>query len=107
MAEDRHISDTGYLVHHLAHAIINQAGNREALPFAEVDLRLGSTRTDRRNEESLNRERIREIERADFRLHFEVDHSIGIDGWCKHQPHTKRTKLDCDSGRRLAARTCR
>src|SRR5436190_4127785 len=67
MPEYRQIAKARNLVENLSRAIVDEAGDRKTLAFAKIHFRLGLARADRRNQESLNRESIRVVQRTHLR----------------------------------------
>ena len=57
----------------IGHRVVHQPGDRERLSVAQLDLGLGAARRERRHAEALERDRVGEVERADFGLDLEVD----------------------------------
>ena len=48
--------------------VVQQSGDREGLPVAQLDVGLGAARDERRHPEAPDRDAVRKVERADFRL---------------------------------------
>jgi len=87
-------------------AIVDQPGDGETLSVAQIDLRFRAARADRGNQKSLDRQRIRVVERTDFWMHLEVDHPIRLYGRREIESHTELAELDRDH-RRGSLRRCR
>ena len=68
LAENRDVADAGNLAHRAGHGVVHQAGDRERLAVAQLDFGLGAARGQRRDAEALERDRVAEVERADFRV---------------------------------------
>ena len=73
--------------------VVQQAGDRERLAVAQLDVGLGAPRDQRRNPEALERDAVVEVERADFRLHLQPDHVAG-NRRLEVQPDTELLELD-------------
>src|SRR5262249_346103 len=103
MTEYRHVPDAGNLVDGLGHAIIDEAGDREALTLVKIHFRFGLSSGDCGNQKSLNGERVGIIQRADFRLHFGMDQSVRVHGRREEQTNAERTELNRHDRSRLRA----
>ena len=54
--------------------VVEEAGDGERLPVAQLDIRFRAPRRQRRNPESLERDAVGEVERADLRPDFQSNH---------------------------------
>ena len=57
--------------------VVDQAGDRERLPVAQLDFGFGATGLQRRNPESLERDAVVEVERAHFGPDLQADQVAG------------------------------
>ena len=57
----------------LGQGVVHQAGDRERLAVAQLDLGLGAARRERRHAEALEHDGVGEVERAHFGLDLQVD----------------------------------
>jgi hypothetical protein len=62
LAQDWYVSNARHLRELLGNAVVEETGNRETLPVSQIHFRLDAVRRERWNQESLQRERIREIQ---------------------------------------------
>ena len=57
--------------------VVEQPRNGERLAVAQLDVRLGPARGQRRDAEALERDAVGEIQRADFRAHLQANDVAG------------------------------
>src|ERR1043165_2352987 len=92
--DDWQIADPGKFGNLFCYTIIDETGNGETFAFVQFDFGFRSTRAYRRNQKTLNREGVREIERADFGLHLEMNQTIRFHCRGEIQPHAEWPELD-------------
>ena len=76
LSQDRNVANARYFLKLLCYTIVEETGDRKALPVSQIHFGLNAIRRERGNQESLNGERIGEIQRADFRLYLQMDEAI-------------------------------
>src|SRR4029453_7514885 len=76
-SEDRELAQNRYRCRISLPDVVEQAGNRERLTIAQLDVGLGATRRQCRNSEALERHAIREVEGADLGTHFQANEVAG------------------------------
>ena len=83
--------------------VVEQAGDRERLPVAQLDIRFGAPRRERRDPEALERDAVGEVERADLRPDLQSNHVAG-NRRLEVQPDAELLEDDRHGVRRAALR---
>ena len=92
---NRDVADAGNLLQRRGHRVVDQAGNRERLSVAQLQLGFRAARAQRRNPEALQLDAVGEIERADLGTDLQVD-AIAVDRRREVQPDAELLELDGD-----------
>src|SRR5260370_34866205 len=105
VSEYRNVSQIFHLGEFLGHVVIDQTRNGEALAVLQQNLCFSLALRKRRNQEALQRDRIGEVESADFRRNLQVDRSGRGHGRGERELHSEGLELHRNHGRgRSAAR---
>src|SRR3984885_13480422 len=96
LAQNRNVSDPGNFAELIRHAVIQQACDGKTLAIPQLHLRLHPIGGQCRNQEALDRQRIREIQRTDLRLHLQMNHPVSRQGGGEVQAHTEFFELNRD-----------
>src|SRR5207253_10230544 len=88
------IAQAGHLVHDISHAIVHQSSNHKTLAILQFEFGISATRAQSRNREAGNRQRVGEIEGADFRYNPQMDIPAGHNYRGKFQSNTEFLELN-------------
>src|ERR1700691_995164 len=97
LPQNRHVADPGNFVELIRHTVIEQACDGKALPIPQLHVGLHPRGGQCRNQEALDRQRVREIQRTHLRLHLQMNQPVGRQGRRKVQSHSEFLELDGDS----------
>src|SRR5580765_2697569 len=99
LAKDRDVANTRDFLELFGYPIVQQSGNGETLPIVELHFGFGAIGCDCGNDETLQSERVCEIQRANLGLDLQMNEPVWRQGGSEIQTNAKLFELDGDSGK--------
>ncbi len=96
LAQNRDLRNPRHLAHNLGGAVVQQAGDDEALAILDLHLGLGTARGEGRNGKAGDGDSVAVVQCADLGRELDADGSVGIDRRGEFDLDAEGTKLDGD-----------
>src|SRR5581483_10311356 len=96
VAQDWNVSESRDLINDISDTIVHQSGDDETLSILQLELGIGTPRTESWNGKAGNGERVGEVKCADFRNHAQMDIAVGLNKRSEVELHSKIFERNSD-----------